>query len=1124
MDIVIRTAAGDAEVSVTAPLRDRAVVADVVAAVTGAPCPATVYLNNVAIASEQTLADAGVLAGSTVSTVAPVPTTDAVVTLVQVAGPGAGTTRRLHAGHFRLGPGRRMTAEELSIAPVDRPVATITVRPDGTVEVAGHDARTRVWVEDQPLGDRPLKWGEGMLLAGGRAFLHRPATAHGPDFGGRSTVLATLLREATPGELRGTPVAPDGTLAIPLAVPDAARSGRWVGDAADAGAFEAMLGVRHGTPGAGEVAGPGGSMTGINVALAERGGLGVVGSPEFARGIARSIVLQLTTRHAPSDLRFVVATISEQLRAWGWMKWLPQARGAYGPRIFTTAAELRTWLANARHDAGLTLVLTDDPTWWTGRDAALGALLRQQEATDHPTRSAGSPRTAAITRPIVMTADISLLPSVCTRTVTQRVDDHASIRTPEHGEVTAVPVLPPRWVAADAARRLAPFSDPDSGAARAGTAIDRPSLHDLLGEAAPAWAQRGATLPRWSIPIGLSRVGGWVSLDPVAEGPDVLVAGSGGLAGTGPVAESIVLSAAAMAPPADLAIVLIEVAGRDTFERCGRLPHAVTRLADPSRHEAWRFTRWLDGVLAARHARLADLGVSTIDELDAAPFARLLVALDELVPDDPDLAVFADEVARTVHELGAIGVHLVVGTTRPDVLADHPAARARTRIALRTATTHESELIIGAPDAAGLPRFAQGHAVLRTDESMIAFHPAGFATGNDVVGSSPSTVTASTVTASTAAPSTVTASPAPAPTVTVLPFVIGREPSPLEARLAARAEALPDRSADPYADHLVEIIGSAARPLDLRRRRLRWFAPLPDHLTLEALLEADGELRGGSDRRDQERPAKDQRAKAAVKHEGVPFGLVDLPAEADQRPLRWSPGPQGSVAVLGGTPEESGGTLRTMLWAAASAMSADHLHVYLIGAGWPATAPDPPAIDVTGLPHIGGVIRDESAFVRLTGALVEGITARRAAADGADAPAIAVLIDGLDTFRTALSVRGRRALERLLDALVAGASSGFCAVFSAQRADTWLMTWIDRLGAMQLSFDSEIELDPTGGDRSRFPTLRPGRGVVISPHGVDEFQLATPPIELSPLAEQAMAMAARHRPPPSLDGRDGDPV
>ncbi len=159
MELVVRTAHGDAEVAVESSRRDVA-IRDVVQAVLGAPAPTVVRIDRRVVHTATPLGSSGAVVGSVIEVdEPPTPTGDRVVEVVQTAGPGSGRRAALTVGSFLVGPSRRINAAPLSDAPVEEPVIRIDVASDGIVRVGSVSGRfvpgRRSERADEDLGSAP---------------------------------------------------------------------------------------------------------------------------------------------------------------------------------------------------------------------------------------------------------------------------------------------------------------------------------------------------------------------------------------------------------------------------------------------------------------------------------------------------------------------------------------------------------------------------------------------------------------------------------------------------------------------------------------------------------------------------------------------------------------------------------------------------------------------------------------------------------------------------------------------------------------------------------------------------------------------------------------------------------
>jgi hypothetical protein len=175
MDLVVRTPHGDADVTIVRHGPD-STLGDLIAAVSGQAVPRVARVDDRTIDCATALDTAGLLIGSIVTTdpEVPAPRHAEVVELVQIAGSGAGRSRPLSPGPYRVGPGRRSSADELSVAAVEEAAFEITVASDGSVTV-GADAPGDGAIPAVCLAGAPLRsdtaWDDEVLTVANRAFV-----------------------------------------------------------------------------------------------------------------------------------------------------------------------------------------------------------------------------------------------------------------------------------------------------------------------------------------------------------------------------------------------------------------------------------------------------------------------------------------------------------------------------------------------------------------------------------------------------------------------------------------------------------------------------------------------------------------------------------------------------------------------------------------------------------------------------------------------------------------------------------------------------------------------------------------------------------------------------------------
>ncbi len=426
----------------------------------------------------------------------------------------------------------------------------------------------------------------------------------------------------------------------------------------------------------------------------------LAGSPDRTRALARAIVAQLATFHAPDDLR-IAACVSDERRAeWDYLKWLPHAghptrRDALGPvrLIEPGGADLG--------DPPRLVVLVD------GGDYPAG---------DYP--GGGHPSDGTVIELGDGPADLTLT-----------VDDAGSLARGPEPLGTADALSPPGALAH--ARRLAPRRLAEQGA-DTGPA-------ELLGLDLP-WAPR-AERDLLHVPIGTDPDGRPVRLDLKESardgmGPHGLLIGATG-SGKSELLRTLVLALAASHDPAVLNLVLVDFKGGATFASLDRLPHTaavITNLRDrlPLLD---RMADALNGELVRRQELLRTAGCASARDY-RGPLPTLLIVCDEfseLLSAKPDLIDTFVQIGRLGRSLG---VHLLLASQRLEEgrlrgLETHLSYR----IGLRTFSALESRTVLGVADAYELPR-SPGHGFLKAGTEPLRRFRAAYVSG-PVAASSP---------------------------------------------------------------------------------------------------------------------------------------------------------------------------------------------------------------------------------------------------------------------------------------------------------------------------------------------------------------------------------------------------
>lgn len=236
--------------------------------------------------------------------------------------------------------------------------------------------------------------------------------------------------------------------------------------------------------------------------------------------------------------------------------------------------------------------------------------------------------------------------------------------------------------------------------------------------ALPQQARPGLPGLRACLGIG---VDGPVTVDLVTDGPHAVVGGTTG-SGKSELLVTWVLAIASAHGPDAVTFLLVDFKGGAAFAPLRGLPHVVGTVTDLDESTALRALESLAAELRHRESRLAEHGARSIVDLPTGHgLARLVIVVDEfaaLIAGFPALHdLFADLAARG----RSLGVHLILCTQRPaGSVRDVVLANCALRISLRVNNRADSVAVVGAPDAADLPREPSGRAIVsRGDDTTL---------------------------------------------------------------------------------------------------------------------------------------------------------------------------------------------------------------------------------------------------------------------------------------------------------------------------------------------------------------------------------------------------------------------
>ena len=478
--------------------------------------------------------------------------------------------------------------------------------------------------------------------------------------------------------------------------------------------------------------------------------ISLVGDEEACRKVAYSMVAQLVTWHAPSDVSLMVAAGKPNQEAWQWVKWLPHLQhptesDGVGPvRMFATGAgelsQMGTSAQASTNPPSLTVVVSD----------GVEGVNSQQFVT---------PNTNAVMIEVTARRDLprSLEAGVAVFEVTpdsvilhRRTARTAHAQTP-FGRPDQVPMVYCEMLA----RAMAPYRMPeltaggDEGPAEA--VFEAPKdFPTMLGVGDPltldprmAWRPRPLR-QHLRIPFGTADDGSPVELD-IKEsaqggmGPHGICIGATG-SGKSEFLRTLVLGLAMTHSTEQLNFILVDFKGGATFLGLEHLPHvsAVITNLEGELSLVDRMADAIGGELDRRMEVLRDAGNFKNREdyetarqagADIPPMPSLFIVVDEFSellsarPEFIDLFVQIGRVGRS------IAVHQLLASQR---LEENKLRGLDTflsyRIALRTFSPAESRTVIGVPDAYELPT-PPGNGYLKFDTTGMTRFKAAYVSG-----------------------------------------------------------------------------------------------------------------------------------------------------------------------------------------------------------------------------------------------------------------------------------------------------------------------------------------------------------------------------------------------------------
>ncbi|WP_328585141.1 type VII secretion protein EccCa [Streptomyces sp. NBC_00370] len=687
------------------------------------------------------------------------------------------------------------------------------------------------------------------------------------------------------------------------------------------------------------------------------------GDEQSMRSLARAMVAQLATFHAPDDV-WVALCVSDERRAdWEWVKWLPhnlhpqETDGAGQARMFVSAFNELEDLLGAEFLERPPF----DPEAAAGREEPFTVIVLDGGGVPAGHRLDGAGFRNAVV--IDLEGALTWRPGRVTLRFEVSENDFALVRTDrDRKEQTTRLGRPDRFGPTGStalAKGIAPYRMGVGSDASAPLSSDLElttllGISDLYRHEPHAHWERSTGPARLRVPIAVSADGAPVELD-IKEsaqggtGPHGMLIGATG-SGKSELLRTLVLALALNNSSETLNFVLVDFKGGATFLGLDELPHTsavITNLAGEATLVG-RMQDALHGELMRRQELLRSAGnyTSALDYEKArasgtalAPLPSLFVVVDEF---SELLAVHREfmELFVMIGRLGrSLGVHLLLASQRLDEGRMHQLeSHLSYRIGLRTFSAMESRGVLGVPDAYQLPP-QPGSGYLKSGVEALTRFRAAYVSGSYQErrsGANKARVASQTVpwTAGYVVPRQVPDLPGPEPE---------EEEETTDTLLSVAVDRL--RGAGPPAHQV-------------------WLPPLDQPATLDQILPPlvpDPELGLTT-------VGWPGRGKLAV-----PIGIVDKPFEQMRDLLTIDlSGSGGHVAIAGGPQSGKSTLVRTLLTALAVTHTPREVSFFCLDFGGGTLAA------LAELPHTAGVAaRLESERVSRTVAEITSLLASR---------------------------------------------------------------------------------------------------------------------------------------------------
>ncbi|HEX6776937.1 MAG TPA: FtsK/SpoIIIE domain-containing protein [Ktedonobacterales bacterium] len=672
--------------------------------------------------------------------------------------------------------------------------------------------------------------------------------------------------------------------------------------------------------------------------------LGITGRRQDVAALTRGLLCQIATHHSPEDVRILGVYPIKQQQDWEWMADLPHTAPLKAGKL----PQERLVAAGEEQANQLLNMLLEELSQRASVDESKATGLAQGQAA----QASGTPpmplphlvvvvhdyvevrKHPALTNAfklgeqlgvsvIYLVAQQQTIPSECRGVI--RLSDEGLVDYAAAGFAgeTLHDVLADK-MDLEMAQQLAGQLSPLHAIQEGEDSVDLPTnvrFIDLvnLPHADTFNPEQWWSAPpfgRLRVPIGMGLNGPvWLDLNENAHGPHGIIAGTTG-AGKSELLQSLIVGLAITHHPHLVNFVLVDFKGGAAFKPFEKIPHTVGMVTDLSGRLTERALTALKSELKRREHMLSQANAKKIAEYQAMrdqnpsaykPLPNLLIIIDEFAELAKEHPTFMEGLVSVVQKGRSLGVHLILATQKPTGSVNPNIwSNLKFRVCLRVASLQDSRDMLGRSEAALLPSTIPGRAYFQIGSEVFELFQSARIS---------------------------------------LPARVSDQSIIVRKQAEAGAGEVTDQQV------LMDLIEPYQASLG-KELFHPWPSPLPNRVSLQEILR----------RPDMPPTPMRQGAQPPYGWLTFPLGLVDLPAEQQQKPfLLDMPRQGGHVIVAGASGSGKSTFLRTLVTSLIMTHSPSQLNLYMVDFGGQSLRV------FEKLPHVGGIFgeSDEEYIRRL---------------------------------------------------------------------------------------------------------------------------------------------------------------